>query len=36
MLKPAILALIRQLLTVAGTALVAKGYVQGLRSRGWS
>jgi len=28
MLKPAILALIRQLLTVAGTALVAKGYVQ--------
>ena len=28
MLKPAILALIRQLLTVAGTALVAKGYVE--------
>ena len=28
MLKPAILALIRQVLTVAGTALVAKGYVQ--------
>jgi positive regulator of sigma E activity len=28
MLKPAILALIRQLLTVAGTALVAKGFVQ--------
>jgi hypothetical protein len=28
MLKPAILALIRQILTVAGTALVAKGYVQ--------
>ena len=28
MLKPAIMALIRQLLTVAGTALVAKGYVQ--------
>ena len=28
MLKPAILALIRQTLTVAGTALVAKGYVQ--------
>ena len=28
MLKPAILALIRQFLTVAGTALVAKGYVQ--------
>ena len=27
-LKPAILALIRQVLTVAGTALVAKGYVQ--------
>ena len=27
MLKPAILALIRQVLTVAGTALVAKGYV---------
>ena len=25
MLKPAILALIRQVLTVAGTALVAKG-----------
>ena len=28
MLKPAILALIRQILTVAGTALVAEGYVQ--------
>lgn len=28
MLKPAILALVRQLLTVVGTALVAKGYVQ--------
>lgn len=28
MLKPAILALLRQILTVAGTALVAKGYVQ--------
>ena len=28
MLKPAILALIRQILTVSGTALVAKGYVQ--------
>jgi hypothetical protein len=28
MLKPAIGALIRQILTVAGTALVAKGYVQ--------
>lgn len=28
MLKPAILALFRQILTVAGTALVAKGYVQ--------
>ena len=28
MLKPAILALIRQILTVLGTALVAKGYVQ--------
>jgi hypothetical protein len=28
MLKPAILALTRQILTVAGTALVAKGYVQ--------
>ena len=28
MLKSAILALIRQILTVAGTALVAKGYVQ--------
>lgn len=28
MLKPAILALIRQVLTVAGTALVAKGFVQ--------
>ena len=28
MLKPALLALIRQVLNVAGTALVAKGYVQ--------
>ena len=28
MLKPAILALIRLILTVAGTALVAKGYAQ--------
>lgn len=28
MLKPAILALVRQVLTVLGTALVAKGYVQ--------
>ena len=28
MLKPAILGLIRQILTVAGTALVAKGYIQ--------
>lgn len=28
MLKPAILALIRQVLTVVGTALVAKDYVQ--------
>jgi hypothetical protein len=28
MLKPAILALFRQLLTVAGTALVAKGYIE--------
>ena len=28
MLKPAILALIRQILTIAGTALVAKGFVQ--------
>lgn len=28
MLKPAIFALTRQVLTVAGTALVAKGYVQ--------
>ena len=28
MLKPAILALIRQILTVAGTALVAKGFDQ--------
>ena len=27
-LKPAILALVRQILTVAGTALVAKGVVQ--------
>ena len=29
MLKPAILALFRQILTVTGTALVAKAYVQG-------
>ena len=28
MLKPAIFALTRQILTVAGTALVAKGFVQ--------
>ncbi len=28
MLKPAILALIRQILTIAGTALAAKGHVQ--------
>jgi hypothetical protein len=28
MLKPAILALVRQILTVGGTALVAKGLVQ--------
>ena len=28
MLKPATLALLRQILTVAGTALVAKGYVE--------
>ena len=28
MQKPAILALIRQILTIADTALVAKGYVQ--------
>jgi hypothetical protein len=28
MLKTAILALIRQILTVVGTALVAEGYVQ--------
>lgn len=28
MLKPAILALIRQVLTVLGTALVSKGYVE--------
>lgn len=28
MLKPAILSLIRQVLTIVGTALVAKGYVQ--------
>ncbi len=28
MLKPAILALIRQILTVAGTAMVARGFVQ--------
>ncbi len=28
MVKPAILALLRQILTVAGTALVAKGYAE--------
>lgn len=28
MLKPTILAVLRQILTVAGTALVAKGYVE--------
>ena len=28
MLKPAILAIVRQILTVAGTALVARGYVE--------
>ena len=28
MLKPAIMAIVRQLLTVAGTALVARGYAQ--------
>jgi len=28
MLKPAMLSLIHQVLTVAGTVLVAKGYVQ--------
>jgi len=28
MLKPAILAIIRQILTIAGTVLVAEGYVQ--------
>jgi len=28
MLKPAIIALVRQILNVVGTALVAKGYVQ--------
>ena len=28
MLKPAIFALVRQILTVAGTALVARGLVQ--------
>ena len=28
LLNPAILALIRQILTIAGTVLVAKGYVQ--------
>jgi len=28
MLKPAVLALIRQILTIVGTALVTKGYVQ--------
>ena len=28
MLKPAILAIVRQILTIAGTALVAKGLVE--------
>ena len=28
MMRPAILALVRQILTVAGTALVARGFVQ--------
>ena len=28
MLKPALLALLRQILTVGGTALVAKGFAQ--------
>jgi hypothetical protein len=28
MLRPAIFALVRQILTVAGTALVARGFVQ--------
>lgn len=28
MLKPAMLAIARQVLTVAGTALVAKGFIQ--------
>jgi hypothetical protein len=28
MMKPALMALIRQVLTVAGTALVTKGYVE--------
>jgi hypothetical protein len=28
MLRPAILALVRQILTVAGTALVARGFIQ--------
>jgi hypothetical protein len=28
MLRPAVLALVRQILTVAGTALVARGFVQ--------
>ena len=28
MLKPAILALLRHILTIAGTALAAKGYAQ--------
>ena len=28
MLKPAILAIVRQVLTIAGTALVAKGFMQ--------
>ena len=28
MLKPAILALVRHILTIAGTATVAKGYVE--------
>ena len=27
MLRPAILALVRQILTVAGTALIARGYL---------
>jgi hypothetical protein len=28
MLRPAILALVRQILTVAGTALVTKGFIE--------